>query len=117
MAFTWAADVVPIAPNLATAPAATQTLVLAIVDRQIDVGVWGAFADDGRRYLAAHLGTLAITGGAGAAGPVTSESLGAMSRSYASLTGNIDPTLATTRFGVEYFRLLRIAVGIAAVVP
>lgn len=114
MAFTWAADVVPIAPSLATAPAATQNLVLAIVDRQIDVCVWGVFADDGRRYLAAHLGTLVTAAGAG---PVIAETLGDMSRSYANLAAYIDPTLASTRFGVEYFRLLRIAVGVAAVVP
>lgn len=116
MSITWAADVVPLAATFATVPTATQTLILAVVNRQIDDTVWGVFADDGRRYLAAHLGALYLLGPT-TAGPVTSETLGAMSRSYASLVALIDPTLASTRYGVEYYRLMRIAVAVPAMVP
>lgn len=114
MAITWA-QVVLIAPELSTVATATQNLLLVIVDRQIDGEVWGSYADDGALYLAAHLGTLA-NGGAAGAGPVTSETLGPMSRSYGMPSG-VSGTFGTTRYGVMFEQLRLIAVGIAAFVP
>lgn len=116
---TWAADVVPIASALASTSVATQNLVLAIVNREIDDTAWGDLADDGRRYLAAHFGTIFSGAGGGAiAGPVTSETLGQMARSYGTISGmGIPPALAKTWYGVEYYRLLRIATCVAVLVP
>lgn len=118
MAITWAADVVPIAPSLSTASTTFQNLILAIVNREIDDEVWGTFADDGRRFLAAHFGTI-MTGGAGGAagGPITSESLGAMTRSYGMIQGEVPPALQKTWYGLEYYRILLIAVAVPALVP
>jgi hypothetical protein len=116
VSITWADVVAYPAPELSTLATASQTAILAIVDRQIDVDAWGEFADDGRRLLAAHLGTLTRSGAGGAAGPVTSETLGAMSRSYASMTTDAG-LLGTTKYGAEYLRLMRIAVGVAVLVP
>lgn len=116
MSITWTADVAAIAPDLSTTPTATQTLILAIVDRQIDDDQWGIYADDGRRYLAAHLGTLARSGIGNTAGPVTSETLGAMSRSYGTVQGVTGP-LSATRYGVEYERLMHLACGFVGFAP
>lgn len=105
MSIVWA-DVEAIAPELTTAavPVATQTVLLAIVDLQIDDDAWLDFADVGRRYLAAHLGSLYANGGS-AGGYVTSESLGPMSRSY-GLPAGVEGALATTKYGIEYQRLI-----------
>jgi hypothetical protein len=83
---SWA-DVQVIAPELTdtAVPTGTQAVLLAMVERQIDDVAWDELADDGRKYLAAHLGTVYVTtsgGGAASVGPVTSESVGPMSRSY-----------------------------------
>ncbi len=115
MAITWA-DVLLIASELSTTATATQNAILEDVDREVDDGAWGEFANKGKKYLAAHLATITAQSGAGGAGPITSETLGPMSRSYASAadTGN---SLTSTRYGMEYLRILRIAVGPCALVP
>lgn len=113
MSVTWA-QVESLDSSLSTVATGTQNLILAIVDRQIDDTVWASFADDGRLFLAAHFGRLY---GAGAgAGSITSETLGPMSRSY-GLPAGVDGDLATTKWGIEYQRLLRIAVGPGTLVP
>jgi Protein of unknown function (DUF4054) len=114
MSITWA-DVTVIAPALSSASAQLQTKILAIVGRQVDVDVWGEFSDDGQLYLAAHLGTITSSGGVQAEW-LTSESVGPLSRSYAMPPG-IMGKLSTTRFGVEYERLLKIAAAPGVVVP
>ncbi len=103
-----------IAPELSTTAAGTQTAILAIVDRQIDEDAWLDLADDGRRYLSAHLGSLA--GGVGGAGPVTMETLGPMSRSYGLVTG-ADPLLGTTKYGLFYLHLIRLLPSSIGFVP
>lgn len=113
MAVTWA-QVVLIAPALSTAPSGRQDLILAVVDRQIDDTAWGDLADDGRLYLAAHLGT--VSGVGGAAGAVSSETLGPMSRSY-GLPSSVSDELATTGFGVFYLHLLTLLPCSLGLVP
>lgn len=84
-AITWA-DVIALAPEVATIPLGAQTDILAYVNSQLNVVTWGG--EDsiqlrlGRIYLAAHLATITVFGGSGA-GPVVSESAGGLSRSYA----------------------------------
>jgi hypothetical protein len=103
MAIVWN-DVEAIAPQTSKALASTRVAVLLIVDAQIKDANWGALADVARRYLAAHLATLAMRGGNGA---VTSESLGAMSRSYAGALG-MTGSLAQTSYGQEYLRMVKL---------
>jgi hypothetical protein len=113
MSIAWA-DVTAIAPELtSTAVAtATQTIILAMVnERMVDGDAWGDYADDGRRYLAAHMAT--VSGAGAGAGAVTSESIGPLSRSYAAVDGD----LGTTKYGVFYRTLLRVAVGPAVLIP
>lgn len=115
MSITWA-NVQAIAPELTdtVVPVASQTVYLAIVDRQIDDDEWDDLADDGRRYLAAHLGTLYSGGSAG--GAVTSETLGPMSRSY-GLPADVSGSLSTTKYGVFYLHLLGLLPGSLGFVP
>ena len=102
---------VDIAPGLTGVASGTQAAVLGIVDRQVDLDAWGEFADDGKRYLAAHLATIRTNRGVTA-----SETLGPMSRSYYTPQG-IMGSLSLSMYGAEYERLLRIALGLAAIVP
>lgn len=103
MAITWT-DVVNIAPELSTVATDTQTAILADVALQMPAEVWGTMLDTGSKYLAAHLATVTSRRGGGGAGPLTSETVGQVSRSYAA------PLKATsimsTPYGVEYDRLL-----------
>ena len=102
---TWA-DVVLIAPELADVPVGVQTALLADVAEQLESSQWGNDAryDMASKYLVAHLATLYLQGSGGAAGPVTSESVGSVSRSYASPSFAVD-RYASTAFGREFARL------------
>lgn len=109
MSITWT-DVVGIAPELVSVETPTQAAILAVVDRQIDPDAWGAFADDGARYLAAHLASIR-----GNEGLVTSETLGVMARSYA-LPPGIMGSLALSTYGAEYYRLTQIAIAVPGII-
>lgn len=116
MSIAWT-DVQAIAPELTSTvvPTATQTVLLAVVDRQIDDDAWLDLADDGRRYLAAHLGSL-YANGSTSGGSVTSESLGPMSRSY-GLPAGVEGALATTKYGVFYLHLISLLPSAMGFVP
>lgn len=119
---TWA-DVVALAPALASLAVARQTQILAEVDNEVSTDAWGDYAEAGKRYLAAHKGTVTVlsdagSGGGAALGPITSESLGPMSRSYGTIgdSTSVDAELSRTSYGREYIRLRSLAVGFAAAV-
>lgn len=85
---------------------------------QMNVNVWGIRADVGQLYLAAHL--LAIEGEAfggttgGATGPLTQESVGDVSRSYASGASSMSSAaddFAWTKYGAVYSRMKRTLVS------
>lgn len=101
-------DVTTVAPELSAVPTDTRTAILADVALQISVTAWGGSdrADMASKYLAAHLGTLAL-GGANGGGPVVSEVVGQVSRSYASPMGNTPGSEGSTRYGLEFMRLRR----------
>ena len=115
-AITWA-HVVAHASALATVNADQQADLLAFVNAHVNAGAFGG--EDAYRtklarvYLAAHLASLpgagVASGGAHAAGPVTSESTGGVSRSYAaaaSSAGAGGGTWGETIWGRRYLALL-----------
>jgi hypothetical protein len=58
-------------------------------------------------FLAAHIATMARRGGSNAAGPMTSESVGGVRRSYGMLqTTTTNLSLSTTRYGQLYLEVL-----------
>jgi hypothetical protein len=104
---SWA-DVVAIAPGDAAAftamdPAA-QAALLGYATAQCNPGAWGALLNNGIVYLAAHLAKLGLLRGAG---QVTEESVGQLSRSYATMQG-LKGSLGMTSYGAEYRRLLKL---------
>lgn len=71
---------------------------------QINRNVWGTKADLATIYLAAHLLSLANPSLVTVAGPVQSEKVGDVSRTYAVATVSAQG-LAMSRWGQEYLRL------------
>ena len=112
MAITWA-NIVAIAPSLSTVPSASQTILMSMAAAQMDSTLWGDLYDAGQTYLTAHLAQLGILGGSG---PVTQETVGDLSVSYASpkLLGS---SMFLTSYGVEYERLSRLLSGVLGMVP
>jgi hypothetical protein len=107
VAITWA-DVTKVAAELATLPVGTQSAILGYVATLLAPDAWGDKLDMGSTYLAAHLGTLAKRGGTGPAGPITSESEGPLSVSYAAPPlGADDAFYATTTYGHTYLWLVK----------
>lgn len=110
-------DVTTIAPSLTSVSAGAQALYLAFVNEALDVRLFPNGESDNRLklariYLAAHYASSGVLGdasaGVGAAGPVSAESAGTLSRSYAGMTISVsDPTLATTEWGRLYRLIMR----------
>lgn len=77
---------------------------------QINRRAWGRKADLGTLYLAAHMmavDDLALAGSGGAQGAVLSETVGSISRTYASpgATYGVTGEFGTTKYGLMYMRL------------
>ncbi len=104
MSVTWA-GVVIVAPELSTIALGTQTAILAQVALQMDAEAWGDRLDLGATYLAAHLATRTLGGGTATSGPVVSESVGQVSRSYAAPSSIQGSALGSTSYGQEFMRL------------
>ena len=81
MAINWT-YVVDLAPELSTVPVAQQTLLLESAYRLLNAGVCGDRLDTMAAYFAAHLATLQKRKGAG--GQIVSQTVGQVSRTYAS---------------------------------
>lgn len=80
---TWA-DVTAVAPELATVPVGVQTALLAMVGVMLpNPNALGTQYDAACTWLAAHLGTISQRKSGNIAGPISSESVGGVSRSYA----------------------------------
>jgi hypothetical protein len=102
MSITWS-DVTALAPSLIAVSVAGQAQILATVALQVDSSNWGDLTDAGQLALARHLGSLALRPASGA-GPVISETVGPVSRTFANLTA-IGASLDSTPWGSEYARL------------
>jgi hypothetical protein len=113
MAITWT-DVEALAPALSTVSAEAQALILAQVARQVGPNKWGALVDDGQLYLAAHLGSAVLSAassgdGGSVVGPVVSESVGPVSRTFAVLAAASSSSSAfASTWGQEYVRLRKL---------
>lgn len=111
-AIAWA-DVTAMAPELAAVDVGAQATILAHVNAALSVATFGGEAAPrlrlARILLAAHFGTVALSGGAAPAGPVVSESAGGLSRTYAqaSAGGAADSAWSSTSYGRELAALIR----------
>jgi hypothetical protein len=111
-AIVWA-DVTAHASDLSTVSAGAQTDVLAYVNDTVDPDKLGGEASAryrlARIYLAAHFGTVVLAQGTPPAGPVTSESVGGVSRTYGVAAGASGSAseIASTGWGREYLALIR----------
>lgn len=105
------ADVVNFASELSTLDTDAQTDILAHVNSALNVTNWGGEDSPqlrlGRIYLAAHFGTVSAQGGLGVAGPVTQESAGGLSRSYAWSTAASELPYESTAYGKAFRALIR----------
>ncbi len=116
MSIAWA-DVIAVVPSLSTVPAGLQGLALRFVDAQIDDDAWGDAntANDARIALAAHFAAVFSQPGV-SPGMLASESLGPMSRSYAT-TMMSKSLLGTTKYGLMYLQMLELTPGALGFVP
>lgn len=98
---TWA-EVTTAFPNDATLAAVDDdeaAIYIGWVDNEVDDAIIGDRSDELRILLAAHLAMVAAGGGSGAGGPVASESVDGVSRSYAVPTSTDDADLSATSYG------------------
>jgi hypothetical protein len=114
---TWD-DVAAFAPELTDADEIVRSGILAYVNATFNPDDWGGTAAPALRlariYLAAHLGTLTKRGQSGKAGPISSESVGGISRSYA--TFSYPSILTTTPYGQALLELINRSAARAPVV-
>lgn len=104
MPITWA-QVVLVAPSLATMSIDQQTLFLGWAT-SLNATVWGAKLEQASILVVAHYATLFAKGGQGPGGPISSESVGRVSRSYAVPPAS-DAFWDRTNYGSAYKALLR----------
>jgi uncharacterized protein DUF4054 len=108
-------DVIAIASELADLNEDAQDMILAYVNDWVQPIPFGGEASSklrlARAYLAAHYGSLTSQGGSTSAGPVISETVGDISRTYASGVSTAlssgDALLDSTVYGKNYRALLR----------
>lgn len=110
-AIVWS-DVVGIAPELSSVPPLAQAEILGVVNGTLNAAAFGGESARSYRlariFLAAHYGSVVSAGGSGPGGPVSSESVGGVSRSYAVFSPmGSDPTLDKTPYGQQYRSLVR----------
>jgi hypothetical protein len=79
---------------------------------RLSQAVWGDLRPYAMLYLVAHKMTVSVRGAAsGGRGAVTSESVGGVSRTYATVAGAGPTDYETTIYGAEYKRMLRRVAG------
>ncbi len=97
---TWA-DVLKVAPALSTMSPDQQTLFLGFASTTLNATEFGDKYDMACIYFVAHLATVTKNGANGPGGPVSAESVGQVSRSYAVPQAS-DPSWGSTMFGRMY---------------
>lgn len=107
---TWD-DVEIVAPELSTVTTGLQDEILALVEDTLDAEAWTSAQRlrMGQIFYAAHMATcLATTTSGDAVWPVSSETVGGVSRDY--VTGGITAALDdfnSTKYGQQYMALIR----------
>lgn len=109
-----------IAPELSAFPAAQGAIWLDIAEQHVGIQRWQKRTSQGHMLLTAHLLTASVTAagagiGTGEAGPLTGDSVGPASRSFATAPVS-DEALSTTVYGRQYLVLKRIIIGIGTAV-
>ena len=95
-----------IAPWASSVAQATRYATIEIATALTSFGC--AQRDIAIAYLSAHMLSLASAGRNGAAGQVTSEAEGDLSRSYGSVGGTTtDPYYAQTSYGLQYQQMMK----------
>lgn len=89
-------------PEFASTPTATISLMLAQAVRLVNTTQWGGTADDGTKYLTAHLLKLNTAGDGLAGGAVRREKVGDVEREYAVSESVSGSALASTAYGRHY---------------
>lgn len=92
-------------PELEDVPDERVELFIEMAERRVSREAWGVRADDGVRYLTAHLLTQSAKGAKAAAGPVASVSVGDVSQSYAVSGAVTESSLGATPYGREFLEL------------
>lgn len=109
-AIAWV-DVVAFAPLLSTVAEDAQVDILAYVNQAIDTSLFGGESSPmlrmARIFLAAHFGSMPGQSSTGAVGPVTSESAGGLSRSYAQTVATGSSSFESTTYGQQYVELCK----------
>jgi len=107
-------DVLAFAPELSTVDIGAQTDILSYVN-EIDLSQVTDTAQVTRMariYLAAHFGSVQKRARQGIGGPVTSESAGALRRSYGlSAMPSGEEGLGTSMYGMSYLTILRMSLS------
>ena len=110
-----AADILRIAPEFTSVPIPVIDSYSAMADLQLNEDTLGDRYKQAGMFLTAHLlATIPPSGTVGqsnnAAGPVTSQSVGEVSVSYASLSDStgIKGSLGLSRFGIMYARIVKL---------
>jgi hypothetical protein len=91
-------------PEFADTESALVQDCLDSAQRNVSTTAWGARADDGVYWLAAHLLRVTQNGANAASGPISGHSVGDVSVSYAT-TATPGDGLAATAYGVQYVAL------------
>lgn len=101
-----AADVVAIAPEL-TGEDSRITALISDLQPSFEAGAWSSVerATRALKWFVAHLATVQKRGGA--AGPVQSEKVGEVSRTYAVSTSGDQDQACSTPYGQMYQRIVR----------
>lgn len=106
MSIAWT-EVIALAPELGAVSVYTGEFIISYVNSALNVANFGGEASPktrlARLYLAAHLGATSLRGIAG--GPITSESMGGLARSYGSLRQDWSE-LHLTAYGQTYCALV-----------
>lgn len=102
-----AAEVTDVATELATETSTRIELFIGIAREYLCEEKWGTKAKTAIILYTAHLLTLANRGATGAAGAVTSEKVGELSRNYGSAVGAENDELAQTPYGMMLMQMRR----------
>jgi hypothetical protein len=99
-------DVVARAPALSAVAVETQDALIEDAYAQLSEENWGTRLDLAAIWLCAHLATLSLASATSAsAGPVLSEQVGPVSRTYSEGSSSTSETLSSTAYGREFQRL------------